>query len=1057
METSVYKYPFASTLTSTLQSDKTVSLIGFYGESKTLSLALNDYFGQNLQIDSGLSLCLNEGLNKAALVYSSEDKIISGSKGPSKSFIVYLLTICEEIVACFSGEIVKKWYIEDRAKFRGLFKKGFESINTSIENSLEMKLEKKYSINKLFNLNDMQITQNYAYGITENLKNPDNSVTIQNLASALVLKIFKASSNLKHMKSKFIEFLESIEDIIYCTPETIKDIFEFLQDLFIKLLSRIPEIYRNLCESIKNELFSKNENLSQSIEIINFSLIDNFLEQIIKNPQSKTYDKIAEIFNEIVVSQLDPEDKDFAVTTFNNYLNQAIKDIHLLEEGIINQAREKLSVLERFRIVQIFDITEYLVEKMNKIDEKNVFRNFVISFSNRVGTFKQLDRLGGTSLACLFVNEDEKGTNLMVILDGGKYLHHFSQGTNYLIVKGCDEDCLVLVDNSRFVAYLFAVENEELVCKGSKSFDGVVKFPHYLKKSREIIFINSEDRPALCGLGLNDKPKYYNLSPYAINTSCTDEKFEYIFLSEDTKILGLVSKSILLLIHQPYELVLKILIEKSKFLGAFIYKTSEDYFLVIINKSGNQHFRLSLSLSSTQHSFQNSILNILKDSASTIYNKSHIACKNLSIFIEPGYNLSDSSIFNYFSLLNPLNSSITLKQVFNPNDSNHSISLNSLSTTLFKHSSTKLVETNPFELHPNFFNDLNNQDNEPILIKIKNMQNFEFFESEMKKIEGVCVVAVIANKWEEIEKVLQNVFNVFAFEQNKNEICLRFARVRNKDFAVVTWMASHVGIDLDVLKVYEFVTALADRVILATGFRAMDHVPRIAKEILFAKGRIDGEKLYCYEFDLVILDSEGNGTSKIEEFIKVLPKETYTCLFSKNYSSTFLAENLLYQMKIASKPARFSGSEFLENLKIVLSQLIIEDNHSLDYWKNNSWLNISSQNFEPCSETSGNCDYITTIENNKFSSIPIKLPKDHSSLHRCSEKCLDCDAYCQLEFGHFGYHSTKQHRNCDLNFFAHKKITFGGNNLEVKKMHKQWNDRFWESPLQSINGFNLDF
>ena len=1051
METLVFKYPFETTLTKILESENIVSLIGFYGESETLALALNDYFGQNLQIDSGFSLCLNKDLNKAALVYSSGDKIICGSQECSKTFIAYLLTICEEIVACFSGNVVKKWYIEDRAKFRGHFKKGFESINTGLENSLEMKLDPKFCIsNKLFNLNDMQISQNFAYIITENLKNPDNSVTIQNLASALVLKLFKVPSNLKNVKSKFTDFLDSIEDIIYCTPETIKEIFECLQDLFMKLLSSIPEIYRNLCESIKQELFIRTEISSQSIQILKFSLIDSFLEQIIKNPQTKTYDKITEIFNEAVVSQLDPEEKNFAVTTFNNYLNQAIKDINILEEGIINQAREKLSILERFRVIQIFEITENLVEKMNKVEEKAVTRSFVISLSNRVGTLKNLDKLGNKGLVCLFVNEDEKGTNLLVVLDGGKYLHHFSQGTNYLIVKGCDEDCLVLVDNSRFIAYLFAVEDEELISKGSKNFDGVVKFPHYLKKTKEIIYINNEDRPVLSGLGLDDQPKYYNLSPFAINTSCTDEKFEYIFLSEDNKILGLVLKHTLLLIHRQFELVHHLILEKSKFLHAFIYNTAEDYFLIIINKSGNKHYKLILSPSASQHSFQNSILDILEDSLSTIYNKSHIKCKNLSVFIEPGYLLPESSLFNYYSLLKTINSSITLKSLFNPSESTSSISLNSLSSTLFRYSSAKLFEINPFELQPNLFNHLNSQENDPILLKVKKMLNYDFFESEIKQIESLCVVAIIASKWEEIEKVLQNVFHVVAFEQNENEVCLRFARVRNQDFSIITWLVSHTRIDLDTLKAYELVTALADRVILTTGFRTMNHVPRIAREILFAKGRISGDCLYCYEFDLVVLESEANGASKIEEFVKLLPKQTYACLFSKACSSTFLAENLLYQMRIASKPARFSGREFIECLKIVLSQLIIGDNHSFDYWKNKSWLSISSQNFEPCPETSGICDYVTKIANDEFSSIPIKLPKDHSRFHYCNEKCLDCDAYCLLEYGHFGYHSTKLHVGCDINFFTNKRILLGGNNTEIQNMHKSWNDRLWESPLQSI-------
>ena len=1053
METLAFEYPFPVTLTEELQESKIFSFIGFYGDSANLALALFDYFGNRLRIRPGFCICLNKALKKAALVYCLGDEIIAESKRPDKTFIAYLLSICEEIVACFSGSIIKKWYFEDRAKFRGHFKKGFELINSKTENSLEMKLECKNCINsKLFNLNDMQISSNFAYGVIESLKIPDRLALVQHLSSNFVQELFKFHSNPHKVKSKFIKFLDKIDDLIYCNPETTKDLFESIKHLFMKLNSSVPAIYLKMCESIKNELFHNNENLDKTAEIINFSLIDYFFDLILKNPTKKTQ-KIAELYNETVVSKLPPGERKLALRIFDSHFYRACQEISLIEEDIVAQAIEKLAILEKFWVVQTLEIPEYLVEKMNKVEEKDVLRKFVLSFSNRVGGLRSLDRLVGGSLVCLLVNEEEKGTNLFLVLHDGRYLHHFLEKTDYVIVKGCDEEWLVVLDSSGLTAYFFAVEKDGLVEKGGKRFEGCVRFPCYLRKSKEIVFIDGEDKPVLCGLALDDQPRYYDLSPFAINTRYTDERFEYIFLSDDNKILGLVLKSSLMLIHRDYDLMVKTPLEKPNFTSAFIYHTDETYFLVILYKSRNLHYKLAFPRSSHPHCFQNPILDILEDASRLILHKPAIKCKSLSVFIEPGYSLPEPSLISYYSLLTSINSSILLKPSFNPNSSTSSTSSSSLSLTLFQYSSFKLVQIFPFGLNSSL-NDSSSQETDPIVIRLKNMQNFEFFESQMKGIESVCVVSIIARRWEEIDKVLQNVFNIFTFEQDNNEIFIRFARVTNKDFALMTWVLGHSKLDLNALKAYEVVTGLADRVILAARFSSMDHVPRVANEVCFAKGRIGGDGLFCYDFDLVVLDSEDNGASKIQDCIKILPMQTSICLFSASSSPSFLAELLLYKFKITEKPARLSGSQLIDYTKLVISQVVTGDNHSLDYWTiSSSTPSIPAQTPEAplCQEQAGICDHKIVKSLAGFSTVPCKLAKGHPSPHYCNEKCFNCGAYCQLEYGHFGYHSTKQHFNCDINFFTNKKVAVGGSLASLSTMHYSWNEKLWKSPLQSLN------
>ena len=1050
METLVFKYPFPVTLTENLKENKIFSLIGFYGDSKTLSLALLDYLGQKLKIDSGFSLLLNKHKKKSALVYSSGDEIIGESQSCDKIFLAYLISICEEIVACFSGNIVKKWYFEDSAKLRGHFKKGFELIHTHSKNSLEMKLEAKNCIN--FNLNLMKISLNFAYKIKESLKPPNNSTSIKDLASKFVLKLFKSHSNPTKVKPKFIKFLNQIDDMISCKPETTKSLFESLHHLFMKLSSSIPEIYHKACESIKKELFCKNQKLTQTAEILNFSLIDYFLEQILKN--SKKPNQINQIFHESVISKLPQDQKKFALKTFNYFFNLAYKEINLIEAEIISSAIEKISILENFRIVQSLEITEFEVKKMIKGQVEDGLRNFFISFSNQVGKLMSLERLTGRSLACLFGDEEGKGTSLVLLTEEGKYLHFFLKRRDYVVVKGCDEECLVLLDNERFVLYLFEVAGEELVKKGVKRFSGCVRCPWYLKISKEIVFIGDDEKLALCGLGLDDQARYYNLSPFAINTYCTDEKFEYIFLSDDNKILGLVLRSSLILIHRDYDLILKSPLEKRNFLSAFIYHSNETYFLVILYPSLNLHYKLSFSQSSHPHSFQNSILDIVEDSYHLIHNKPSIICKSLSVFIEPGYELSQSSLFTYFSLLTSINSSINLKKnFFNPNESNHSISLNYLSENLFKFSYFKLVKIFPFELK-NSLNDSSYDEKVPIVIQLKNIQNFEFFESKMIEIGEVYVVSVIASRWEDIEKVLQDVFNVLPFKQSYNEICVRPARVKDRDFVVVTWVLSHVKVDSNVVKAYEVATALADRVILPMRLEDMEDVSRVVNEICFAKGRIGGDRLFSYELELVVLDSESNAPITIQEYIKTLPIQASIFFLTPPTSSTYLARHLLYKSKLTSKPTRSSGPELIENIKLLLSQVLTRDNHSLEYWA--SWPQSPTPNHKLflCQESPGICDHKVIKTNLGFSIIPFKLAKNHSNFHYCKEKCFKCGAYCQLEYSHFGYHSTKQHFNCDINYFINKKLSINNSLSSFHKTHSLWNEKLWESPFQSIFGFN---
>ena len=98
-----------------------------------------------------------------------------------------------------------------------------------------------------------------------------------------------------------------------------------------------------------------------------------------------------------------------------------------------------------------------------------------------------------------------------------------------------------------------------------------------------------------------------------------------------------------------------------------------------------------------------------------------------------------------------------------------------------------------------------------------------------------------------------------------------------------------------------------------------------------------------------------------------------------------------------------------------------------------------------------------------FSEEKIKLYNNHSEIfnnsHRCDEICSRCRGFCELEYGHFGYHSLKMHKRvkeeaCDAEFFNimqenvfDKEI----NDYTIQGVvESNWHRFNWETPVESL-------
>jgi hypothetical protein len=467
-----------------------------------------------------------------------------------------------------------------------------------------------------------------------------------------------------------------------------------------------------------------------------------------------------------------------------------------------------------------------------------------------------------------------------------------------------------------------------------------------------------------------------------------------------------------------------------------------------VNKSNSQVCEIIFDKFKQDRTYRNYIIDVLEDASLSILNKFLVKCKEIRVFIDSEH--TPDNISAYFSILKTANQYFKIMNDFITEDLfTPSMTLQCLSKTLLQYSSYKLFEPAPFRLL--LKSEVINSKHHPIVNQIQDQLQFGYFESEFFKMDSVIFVSIIGESQSIVKRVLQSIFHVDVFALEEGGF-MYYSNIQGNNFAVLAVVLRHTELTSSSLKIYEFITALSDIIILPVWMKSHEHVPRIISELFYCSRRIDESRYYHFKLEYLVFDWNEHKHNFVYESLSRVPVEAYVALFGYCESVTYFSECLIYQKRLIGLKQRYSGKDLITNIKLVLSQVTTGDTHSQDYWIYKNLSSISKWKGEICEEKNGICDHEVNIINNEFKQVPIFLRLSHSENHLCAERCFKCSCYCQLEIGHFGLHSSKKHYDCDLEFFNEKRKNKDGKvGFGIERKNEWWKNN-WETPEESILG-----
>jgi hypothetical protein len=1069
------------------------SLIGVYGDLDSCESCISNYFRDKLPIpeNPGLLLVLDQSQNSAALVYSSGRSEIFTTKplassSPSIFYINIILQLCHTVIPCCSEKVIESWYYSDEAALSNPFVLKYSNIFQKHQQNYTYIFGEIHENNfQSFNTDCMFFFSNCLIDYKLPSVNPNSKIKVQKLNSKFVLKVFTQSFSIENFSELFKNHMINLKDYIVPTDQLLQIIYETLSDLLIQEESTISEIVSKMCEDINDKILNSNLKINEKVRGMfkKTSFIEGlftFKNELVKKSRDINLSVITDQFTKYTKGFIErfEENSKLINSLLDQCWRQAETKINELKFRIREKVTIEISQLENFVIKKIIEIRKItpIIEKIescfSSIENAKTLtkqEDFKLHFQNTIGEIKQIVEI--ENYLVIVIEDNVKVSTEFYLIDNETSQEILSfNSINYQVAQGSTLSSFIVINNIKKTLVVYKSQDFKLIKDKTLEIvpEDSIFFPFYLKSSKSLVYVNENHKLKKIKLFGNMDSGYYDLSSFSINTADHTEKFIGLAVSKDDKILVLLTEKLLTVLEFNTFSTLQINFDPKNLKNLNIMTINTQNFIICTIKNSVKIIKIvKVDTNSADHYKRligNPILDILYYSFK--YTKPYSHHTDLILYAKS--NVYKEFIYKYYSNIIEIPKYIELKGIVSEitDDIKESLQKLRLNTDDFVKQLCFLIpfevcKSSPFEITagPDSQDKILSIQFESTLVQhITSHCSLGILEEFLKTVSEVTVVSIIGPNHDNNIILANNLFKVGLNYCKSSSITMSLCEIDSRYYIIILYETSNKNIDVSILKSLEFISSISDLIIINVPNNDMMTLNQIIIRLMYCRGRINDLFLYKYEV---------NGTFYYvgEFFIPesfLLPfnvKLSFTAL-CKEGSRMFEPEINLFRQKISLIKYRWTGKNLIFTIKQVMAQLLVGDSHSTQYWSNK--LPYEFQN--PC-ENKGICD-IEAIQNpnknTEYIQKSLNINKSHSKdlKHRCDDVCPNCSRYCELEYGHFGYHSLKMHEflnesSCDIDFF-NQHIPDSFEKLIEKNLstviEENWHSIGWESPIESIWG-----
>ncbi|OMJ75503.1 hypothetical protein SteCoe_25352 [Stentor coeruleus] len=501
--------------------------------------------------------------------------------------------------------------------------------------------------------------------------------------------------------------------------------------------------------------------------------------------------------------------------------------------------------------------------------------------------------------------------------------------------------------------------------------------------------------------------------------------------------------------------------------------------LVVCQKEENRVYKLAKVDTTTLRGAENLIGNPILDiigNAMKLQRREKPKCKYVHFSVNSSGYLEQ--IEKYYRTLS-VNKTFQLKGIIDKFDTN--FKLNSYNTRDFLLSLSilmpcEIASVDKFTIFPDVIDKILNKSIPKKLVKsIMEEISLGTLEEILKSYENVLVVSFLSNDHETNITLIESLFGTTASLYKKKSAYIQLCEINKKRILVVSGKITLDRLSQDTAKFLEFVTSISDLILITIDPKEKKYIRNLVAQVSFCTKRINDPKLYDFSIFLGIypVSKSYEMSSFTESELFMTKKYGHFALVSKNQSE-FKAECSRVLIKILEFPNRWEGEQLNQIIKTILPQIYVQDNHSFEYWNSDNKDETYDNPTDKMCLSKGICDFTVVYEkirgqrNKEFALKEERKWFNHSmqqngTKHFCNEKCMYCHGFCELEYGHFGYHSLKMHRHgvkfCDIAYYNEvSKIILNPkpDHPSLKNSVNKWHDFNWETPWESIFELNYE-
>lgn len=1078
------------------------SIIGFYGDLVSCSDTVGGYFNMQcpkLPSGSALSLIFDKVDARCALVYSSDNisnwlKKPLDPKGPGTYYVNILIYLCETVVPCIADQIVQNWYYSEASAIKNPFILKYQDISKEVTQKYKYVFEKSDLNHVLNDPIESGWGEDFAYK-TQNVSiNPNAKAEMRQIYTGYLLNQLNGyidfadsaifQENFNNCISKAQEYIMLPTDIMLNIQDSVSHIIvNEKSDVSAKLV----EMHEEIIQDLLNSGIKIDQNTQGIISASGFTDgIDRFKHKITDYRGKISFDYIFRQFQECIEPFLSiSEERDKKNIFFINNkrwieaeskINDIVKEAHesamkimsKLEEYII----EKMVSIIRFSIKQSYDETIQCDEEIYR---------FVLCFNKPIGLHKSTVELDKDNFLILF-EDSKKGISFFYIVSEKSSKHALTlHQLDVEIVDNSSMTTVILIAHRNQKIHFYTIENNKLIPSETivMEQDSQIKCSYFLRKSHKMLIINEKNALMCYEINKNHIPTYFDLSNFSINTSCSDEQFIMLSVSKCEKFIALLTEQYITVIEFSTLSLVKIP-EKASLIKRMIFiNANKSMSLVVCQKEENRVYKLSKVDTATLRGAENLIGNPILDvigNAMKLERREKPKCKYMHFSVSSSGYLEQ--IEKYYKTLSA-NKSFQFQGIIDKFDKR--FKLNSYNTRDFLLSLSMLMpceiaEIDKFTIFPDIINQILDKNTPKKLVKsIVEEISLGTIEEILISYENILVVSFLSSNHETNITLIESLFGTTASLYKKRSAYIQLCEINNKKLLIVSGKLNLDRLTQDTAKLLEFVTSISDLIVITIDPKEKKYIRNLVAQVLFCTKRINDPSLYNFSIFLgiypVIKSYEMSSFTESELFMT--NKYGHFALVSKTQTE-FKAECSRLLIKILEFPYRWNGAKLNQTIKIVLTQIYVQDNHSIEYWNNYHIDEIDDSTETQICHSKGICDLTVVYEKirgqrNKEFALKEERKFDNHALyqtetnHYCDEKCMYCHGFCELEYGHFGYHSLKMHRHgvrfCDTTYFNEvSKIILNPkpDHPSLKNSVIKWHDFNWETPWESIYGLNYE-